>query len=68
MEFRYCFKFYYTVTFVILAQSKNVIRIIGRDLWALSETSIGILDFCIKFFSKTQKMLLFPQFLLDLAS
>ena len=38
---------------------KNVIREISRDLSELSETSIGIFDFFIKFFSKTQKMLLF---------
>ena len=33
--------------------------IISRDLRELSETSIEILDFFIKFFSKTQKMLQF---------
>ena len=44
---------------------KYVIRIISRDLWALSETSIEVMDLFIKLFSKTQKMLLFWQFLLD---
>ena len=37
----------------------NFIRIICRHLWPISETSIGILVFFIKFVSKTQKMLLF---------
>ena len=35
--------------------SKNSIRIISRDLWELSETSIGILDFSIKFFFEKHK-------------
>ena len=42
-------------------------RIISRDLWESVETSIGILDFYIKFVSKTQEMFLFSQFLSDLA-
>ena len=42
---------------------KNVIRIISRDLWELSEPSIEIFDFFNKKISKTQKMLLFWQFL-----
>ena len=69
MEFRYLLfsNFLHTVTFLILVQSKNVIRIIRRYLWELSESSIEILDFFIKFISKTQKMLLFWQFFLDVA-
>ena len=42
-------------------------RIISRDLWALSETSIEFFDLFKMFFSRIQKMLLFPQFLSDVS-
>ena len=41
------------------------IKIISGDLWELSDTSIEILVFFKKVFSKTQKMLLFWQFYAD---
>ena len=42
-------------------------KIISRDLWELSENSIKILEFFIKFFLENTKMLLFWQFLSDAA-
>ena len=48
---------YWTFLFLFLLQ--NIMMIISRDLRELSETSLKILDFFIKFYSETQKMLLF---------
>ena len=67
MEFRYWLSSNLTYcNFLHLSLIENIIRIISRDSWELSETNIANLDFFIKFFSK-KKMLLFSQFWSDVA-